>query len=108
MTFKHIQKLDYAGLNTVAKTIEIAPDDINTGTKIALLKVVLIFLSLVDIEKHECSDIFKHIEAFIHNNYKMTPISSPNYLLLTKANELNKKKHLKISVRISATKSSAI
>ena len=75
---EHIQQLDFAGLNSVAKTIGTASDE-NTGTKIALLKVVLRFLSSSDIETSEGSNIFKHIQAFIHKNYKMTPVSSSNY-----------------------------
>lgn len=78
--FEHIQQLDYAELNSVVKTIEIAPNDMNNVlTKISLLRVVLRFLSSVDIETNESFNIFKDMETFIHNNYKMTPTSSPNY-----------------------------
>ena len=95
--FEHIQQLGYTGLNAVAKTIGITLEDINKADpKISLVKVALTFLSSVDIETSEGSNIFIHIETFVHNNYKMAPTSLPNYQenfnnLVTKANELNKK-----------------
>lgn len=64
----------------MVKTIGIVPNDINNAvTEIWLLKVIIRFLSSADIETNESFNIFKDMETFIHNNYKMTPTSSPNY-----------------------------
>ena len=91
--FENIQQLDFGGLNGVAKILEIPIDEINNaGTKISLLKVVLRYLSSVELDDLT----FKNIETFIQKHYHVLPFSSPklpekNENLLKNANELNKK-----------------